>query len=119
MLRMRATGERGTGDAYFLNKSGRIGGARAGDSARFVEHVLGDEDGDRGGDAEGDGVARTAVDLHDFTVAADENAGVERVVLKVVNLDPVDDAAQLFDHVGEQVVGERAGVDVALEPAVD
>src|SRR4051812_422147 len=40
------------------------------------------------------------------------------MVLQVVDLDPVDDAAQLLDYVGQEVVRQRAGVDVALEAAV-
>src|SRR5688572_24997760 len=76
---------------------------------RFVQDVLGDEDRDASGDAQGDRVARSAVDLSDVAVLADVDAGEERAALEVVDLDLLDRPAEVLDHAAEQVVGERPG----------
>src|SRR5687767_6610482 len=74
---------------------------------RLVQYVLGDEDGHAGRDAQGDRVARAAVDLTDVAVLADVDAGEERPAFQVVDLDLLDLAAEVFDHAAEQVVRER------------
>src|SRR5437016_3804151 len=53
----------------------------------FIEHVLGDVNGNGGRNAESDRVARAAVHLDDLPVAADVDAGEEGMVLQVIDLN--------------------------------
>jgi hypothetical protein len=71
------------------------------------------------GDAQGDGIAGTRVDLDDLAVLADENACEEDRVFQVVDLDAVDLAAELLNDVGQQVMRQWPGGGDSLQAAVN
>ena len=87
--------------------------------ANFVQHMLGDEDRNRVGNTQRDGVARPAVDRNFLVVLVNHEAGEERAVHQVGDLDPLEPTAHGFDDVREQVVCQGARRQVALEPAID
>ena len=78
-------------------------------SGHLLENVLGDINRDSRRHAERNRVARPAVDLEHFSVFADVYRREERVLFEVVDLDPVDLASELLNHVGEKIVSHGPG----------
>ena len=85
----------------------------------LIQHVFSDKDGNRRRDAQGDRVARPAVDFDQRSVVTDHQLSEERSLFQVVDLDALELSSQLVDHVRQQVVRERAGRRFALQPTVD
>src|SRR5665213_4136959 len=78
-------------------------------SAHLIQHMLRHEDRHHRRDAQRDRIARSAVDLKNLAIPANEDSREERVVFEIVDLDALDGSAELLDHVRQQVVREWAG----------
>src|SRR5262249_39125786 len=66
-----------------------------------------------------DGVARTTVDFKGLAVLADGNAGIKSPALKIIDINLLNLATHRLNHIGQKVMGQRAGSGAAFEAAVN